>query len=152
MVDICIMQKRFFLVFFLGATLCTDAQTFKAKILAGVATSQVSGDQLAGFNKAGIMAGAGVSTKLSEKADLGFEMYYIQKGSVKQSNIDKGDLVYYRLRLNYVEVPILFEYHLSEKFRSDGLGMRDCVRHWPARAVRRRGRGVVVHLGLLHLQ
>lgn len=95
-----------------------NAQTFNAHILAGASTSQVSGDQLAGFNKAGVIAGAGVSARLSKKADFGFEIYYIQKGSLKQSNIDKGDFEYYRLRLNYIEVPLLLEYHLT-----DNLGM-----------------------------
>ena len=110
------MLKRFFALFFVCNVLLADAQTFKAEILAGVATSQVSGDQLAGFDKAGVIAGAGVKTRLSKKVDLGFEMYYIQKGSSKQSDVAKNDLTYYKLRLNYIEIPILLEYHLSEKF------------------------------------
>lgn len=100
---------------FISFASCTSAQTFSAHILAGVATSQVSGDQLAGFNKAGLMAGAGINAAISKKLDFGFEIYYIQKGSLKQSNIDKGDLEYYRLRLNYMEIPLLLEYHLSDR-------------------------------------
>ncbi len=110
------MRKSFLIALL---CICTNgllkAQTFSAHILAGAATSQVSGDQLAGFNKAGVMAGAGVNARLSKKADLGFEIYYIQKGSLKQSNIDKGDFEYYRLRLNYFEVPLLLKFHLTDK-------------------------------------
>jgi len=102
------------LMLFVSSFFC-DAQTFRGQVLAGVATTQVSGDQLAGFDKAGLMVGAGISAVLSKKTDLGFSIYYIQKGSRKQSNIDKGDLEYYRLRLNYIEVPLLLEYHLSNK-------------------------------------
>lgn len=96
-------------------TFLSQAQTFQAHLIGGVATSQVSGDQLAGFNKAGVIAGAGVSATLSKKANLCFEIYYIQKGSIKQINIAKNNLEYYRLRLNYVEIPLLLEYHITEK-------------------------------------
>ncbi len=110
------MRKSFLIVLL---CICINgflkAQTFTAHILAGAATSQVSGDQLSGFNKAGVIAGAGVNAMLSKKIDLGFEIYYIQKGSLKQSNIDKGDFEYYRLRLNYLEIPLLLQYHMSDK-------------------------------------
>ena len=114
--NICVMlKKKFVSLFFLLSAFLTQAQKFNAHILGGVATSQVSGDQLSGFNKAGFIGGAGVSTVLSKKVDLGFEIYYIQKGSKKQSDPEKGDYEYYRLRLNYIEVPLLLEYHISDK-------------------------------------
>ena len=116
-VDICKMLKTItFINILVFTTGLTSAQNFNAQLLAGVCASQVSGDGLAGFNKAGIMLGAGINTSVGKKASLGFEIYYIQKGSRKQNDVEKGDLEYYRLRLNYMEVPVLFHYQLSDNF------------------------------------
>lgn len=115
--DICKMLKTIAFIFILvSISVMTSAQNFNAQLLAGVCASQVSGDQLAGFNKAGIMIGAGINTLIAKKVSLGFEIYYIQKGSRKQNDVEKGDLEYYRLRLNYMEVPVFFQYQLSDKF------------------------------------
>ena len=114
--DICNMRFHFLLAAILIFTInSVYSQTFRAHILGGAATSQISGDQLAGFNKAGIIGGAGVNTTLSKKALLSFEIYFIQKGSQKQTDVENNDLEYYRLRLNYIEIPVLLEYHVSEK-------------------------------------
>jgi hypothetical protein len=42
-------------------------------------------------------------------------MIFIQKGSKHNSDPENGDLSYYYLGLNYVEVPVLFQYH-QKKF------------------------------------
>ncbi len=109
------ITRAILLLFFLSCLNITHAQNFHAHILAGVATSQVSGDQLAGFNKAGLIGGAGVDIALSKKTELGFEIYYIQKGSLKQTNIEKEDYEYYRLRLNYLEIPLILRYRINKK-------------------------------------
>jgi len=93
-----------------------SAQQFKAGLIAGVSATQMSGDQLGGYNKAGIVAGGMVSTMLSSKFDLAMEILYFQKGSKKNSNPDKGDFTYYRLRLNYFEVPVLLQWKYSKRF------------------------------------
>ena len=113
------VKKNFCVILLLLNVSIVNAQHFIAEILGGVTTSQVSGDQLAGFNKAGVIAGAGVNTALSKKVHLGFEIYFIQKGSRKQADVSKGDLTYYRLRLNYIEIPLVFEYHLTDKLSVD---------------------------------
>jgi hypothetical protein len=93
------------------------SQRFKAGILAGFTTSQVSGDQLSGFNKSGFEFGGLVSTSLSEKFDLSFQIVFIQKGSKKPIHPDIGDYEYYRMSLNYIEVPVLFHYNFSKKIQ-----------------------------------
>lgn len=93
-----------------------NAQRFKAGLRAGITGTQISGDQLGGFDKAGIVAGGMVSTTLSQKFDLGFEILYIQKGSRKNADPEKGDYVSYLLRLNYFEVPVLLQWKYSKRF------------------------------------
>jgi hypothetical protein len=93
------------------------SQKFKAGIIAGFTTSQVSGDQLAGFNKSGFEFGGLVSAPISEKFDLSFQIAFIQKGSKKQNNAAQGDYTYYRMSLNYIEVPVLLRYNFSKKFQ-----------------------------------
>ena len=93
-----------------------SAQKFKAGVIAGVSATQISGDQLGGYNKAGIVVGGMVSTTLSKKFDFAMEILYFQKGSKKNSNPDKEDYTYYRLRINYFEVPLLLQWKYSKRF------------------------------------
>lgn len=93
-----------------------DAQKFKAGLILGVAGTQVSGDNLGGFDKAGIAAGGMVSTPLSEKFDIAFEILYFQKGSRKNIKPDNEDYTSYLLRLNYFEVPIMLQWKYSKRF------------------------------------
>ncbi|MBK7889070.1 MAG: outer membrane beta-barrel protein [Bacteroidetes bacterium] len=92
------------------------AQQFRAEMTAGIVGSQVSGDQLGGFNKAGLLAGIGVRTNLSEKTEAGFRMLYLQKGSRKPLKNDGTDSAFYLLRLNYIELPFTIRYHATKNF------------------------------------
>ena len=91
------------------------AQQFNAGLLAGVSATQISGDQLSGFNKAGLVAGGFVSTTLSPKFDLALGITYFQKGSKKNTDPDKEDYTYYRLRLNYFDMPLLLQWKYNKK-------------------------------------
>ena len=90
-------------------------QRFKAGIKAGLSTSQVDGDTYSGYNKAGFIGGAFIRAQLNEKWTAQFEIVYIQKGAKHNANPEKGNFDYYYLGLNYVEVPVLFQYH-QKKF------------------------------------
>ena len=90
-------------------------QRFNAGIKAGLSTSQVAGDNYSGFDKAGFVGGAFVSGKLNEKWTGQFEIIYIQKGSKHNPDPEKGDYSYYYMGLDYIEVPVLFQYH-QKKF------------------------------------
>ncbi len=93
----------------------TAQQRFKAGLKLGLSTSQVEGDTYAGFNKIGLAAGALVTGKFNDKWSAQFEMLYIQKGSKHNSNPDKGDYSFYYIAVNYIEVPVLLQYH-QKKF------------------------------------
>ena len=93
----------------------SKAQGFNSGVLIGISTSQVDGDLYGGFRKAGPMAGLFVNRYLSEKVAMELQMYYIQKGSRKNNDPANGDIKFYLLRLNYIEIPLLLHYQQSPK-------------------------------------
>src|SRR5689334_8356720 len=109
------MRSFLFFVCLLCFSFNSHAQRFKAGILAGLSATQISGDQLGGFDKAGIVAGGIVKTALSPKTDLAMEILYFQKGSKKNANPDNGDYSSYLLRLNYFEVPLVVQWNYSKR-------------------------------------
>jgi hypothetical protein len=105
--------KRFvFLVIIIVVIKCqfADAQGFGAGALVGFNASQVSGDNLGGYDKAGISGGFFVSKKMNEKSELEMRITYSAKGSRDVPNYEKGKYTAYYLKLNYVEVPVLYKY------------------------------------------
>lgn len=111
-------MRGLILTFLLSCVLVENcpAQRFKLELHGGIAGTQMSGDQLSGFNKPGLFAGAGVQADLSQKTALGFRMLFFQRGSQKRLRNDSTDTEYYLLRLNYLEVPLTFRYQLKERF------------------------------------
>lgn len=104
------MKKQFKIVFVLVHLFFIEskAQNFKAGVLVGITTSQVSGDDLGGFNKAGILAGAFVSSKIGDSSAIQMEFLFAQKGSQQAQDLEKGK-AFYQIRLNYAEVPLLYK-------------------------------------------
>lgn len=92
-----------------------QAQQFKGGIVAGVAGTQVKGDGLSGYDKAGIVLGPYVNLALSDKSSLQMELTYYQKGS--RANPDSTNRFQsYLLRLNYVQIPVTYQYRYNEDF------------------------------------
>lgn len=89
----------------------SSAQEFNAGVSAGLSTSQVSGDNLGGFNKAGIIIGGFVNRKINSLFKVQLEMMFIQKGS---SNPKPENLIG-EIHLDYIEVPIILSFRNSEK-------------------------------------
>ena len=79
----------------------------------GLAATQVAGDSYSGFNKAGPIGGFFVNLAASNRSYIQMELYYIQKGSRKNADAVEGDYDSYLLRLNYIELPLLYQYHLG---------------------------------------
>ena len=81
----------------------------------GMSTSQVHGDSASGFHKAGIAGGATLTTHFNKKWTAQFEIIFIQKGSKQVfSSAVSDSWYYYFLSLNYVEVPVLVQYHYKK--------------------------------------
>jgi len=93
-----------------------SAQKFHGGFMAGVAASQISGDQLSGFNKAGPFAGAFSSYNFDDKSSLQLEMYYILKGSSKNPKPKINDYTVYKLNLHYIELALIYQWQFSKRF------------------------------------
>jgi len=93
-----------------------NSQSIYGGFGAGVVGSQVSGDRLGGFNKAGVYGGIYAGIPLSEKYALQAEMMFVQKGSRKNPRPDRSDYSLYVLRLNYIELPLSFIYKGNSYF------------------------------------
>ncbi len=108
---------KLFLALFISLTFFqVNGQGFKAGLIVGLSATQISGDNLGGFDKAGLIAGGMVKTELSEKLDLALEIIFIQKGSKKNPNPDNFDYSSYFLRLNYFEAPLLLQWRYTKRF------------------------------------
>lgn len=104
----------FFIPIFL-LSLSLQAQTFRAGAFAGLSTSQVSGDNLGGFDKAGLYAGGFVNIPMGEKWLVQMEITYIQKGSRPTDSDREFNPYMIYPTLNYAEVPVLFIYKAKPK-------------------------------------
>jgi hypothetical protein len=86
------------------------AQNFGGGLILGLSASQVSGDNLGGFNKAGLLVGGFIDLQLSKTLKGQMEMTFIQKGS---NNPKMNENSYSDISLSYVEIPLLLKYQQS---------------------------------------
>ena len=117
------MLKRFAILLFCGfLTLSIQAQNFGGGVILGLGASQVGGDNLAGFNKAGLLVGAFANTSISELLSFQMEMTYIQKGSNNPTMNDADHPNYLKedISSSYIEIPLLLQYHQSNKLKIEG--------------------------------
>ena len=110
-----------FLVFFSISTVLVYSQQFRAGASFGVNASQIGGDGYSGFNKAGINAGLYSNTKLTKDLDFQFEINYSEKGSRKNARPDKDDNDFFLLRMPYIEIPLMVQYHKNKFTYEAGL-------------------------------
>lgn len=106
----------FFVFCFLLFTAMNAQNIFRGGFSLGIAGSQVSGDRLSGFDKAGLFGGVYVNFRFKEHSALQFEMNYIQKGSAYNPKAGATDPHAYRLNLQYIEVPVLYHWLFSKRF------------------------------------
>ena len=117
------MIKKFAIILSCGfLTFSIQAQDFGGGVILGLSTSQVGGDDLAGFHKAGLLVGVFANKSITELLSFQMEMTYIQKGSnnpnmnnPEHPNDSKQDI-----SLSYIEVPLLLQYHQSDKLKIEG--------------------------------
>jgi len=112
------MLKRFAILLFCGfLTISMQAQNFGGGVILGLSTSQVGGDNLGGFNKAGLLIGFFANKSISELLSFQMEMNYIQKGS---NNPKMNENRTPDISTSYIEVPLLLQYHQSNKLKIEG--------------------------------
>jgi hypothetical protein len=89
---------------------------FSLKPAVGINACQVHGDSYSGFNKAGIFGGVAVNARFTQKSSLDIGFYFSQKGARHVPNPEKGDFNFYFLNLNYIDLPLLFNYKLNKDY------------------------------------
>ncbi|MBI3500966.1 MAG: PorT family protein [Bacteroidetes bacterium] len=110
------LSPAHFLLFLIPYTLylipfTSSAQsTFRAGLAAGLVSSDVVGIDPydTDYSKLGFTAGGFSNLKLSERNSLQFEILYVQKGSLQPLDTANNNYYFYKLKLNYAEVPLLF--------------------------------------------
>ena len=106
-------------VLFFSILFSFGQSSFNSGLQFGLNATQVTGDQLAGFHKAGIFAGIFVNHKLGRLGDIQMEINFTQKGSRKNAKPDEGIYSSYLMRLNYIAVPIFYRFNIKEPLSID---------------------------------
>jgi len=108
-------RKVIFICLFIFSFQWLHAQDFHAGVIGGISATQVAGDGLSGYNKAGVIVGGFVNRSFSDKTSFQMEILFIQKGS-RQPVIPDQNNEFYVMRLSYIEVPLLFKWQFHPKF------------------------------------
>ena len=110
------MMRRLIFISLLIVPVSLFAQRFSGGIHAGFNASQIFGDGVGGYNKAGLMGGAFVYTELSDKWGGQLEIRYSEKGSATYPRHPEP----WKIKLQYIELPVLVIYDMSKKFQIQG--------------------------------
>jgi len=131
------MVKKFFILFLFSALVFIDAeicaQGIKGEIIAGMNLSQVDGDEIYGFDKAGLNLGLGAIVPLGKHFVFSIETLFNQKGSYQGKQEEDvvtdslGNIIAiwtkeYKLKLDYLEVPVLIHF-VDKDLLSIGTGV-----------------------------
>ncbi|MFB6342826.1 porin family protein [Saccharicrinis sp. FJH2] len=114
------MYKPLFIIALLSViTFNTRAQKFEGGLIAGLLASQIDGDFLGGYNKAGVTFGGWVGYPITEDFSMHGELRYIQKGKAKLPVPEEG-IISETTRLSYLQLPIMLQYNLQTKWFLEG--------------------------------
>jgi hypothetical protein len=96
------------------------AQNFSGRLILGMNGSQIDGDGMSGYYKAGLVAGAGVHFPVNDRLSFGSEIMYSMKGS-KASFDQITELGYPAIvyQLNYINIPVVAEYQIAGGFLTE---------------------------------
>ena len=96
------------LLLLLTLTLTAHSQHIHAYLTSGIALSQIEGDELKGYRKAGYVGGIGALTALDKhnRWGLSIETLFSQRGAYNLSPQPYAA----DIALNYIDIPLLFHY------------------------------------------
>jgi len=83
-----------------------DPLLFTARLHGGFSATQVHGDQISGFNKFGLSAGATLDIRRSARQGVQWGIFYTQKGSRRVPDTKNGDFNSWRYRFTYIDLPL----------------------------------------------
>jgi len=122
-----VLRSVLFIVLFVFAA-NSYGQRIMGAMIGGFNTTNVQGDDVFGFHKIGLNAGAAAFVPLGEKWSFSLETSYTEKGSYHAKGgrgmdyMKKHDYNEYKLKLNYLEVPVLIHYE-DRNFLKAGTGV-----------------------------
>jgi hypothetical protein len=111
-------MKKLVTLFVLLALTCSGsfAQNFIGKGMVGINGSQIDGDGLSGYNMPGLLVGAAAEFPLSSHITIQPEIQFSQKGARTSQKQMEQFVPFYRFRLNYIDVPVTFNYYVRDNF------------------------------------
>jgi len=107
------LRLRRVLILLSFVCLCTKViaqRPFESGLLFGLNTSQITGDNLAGYNKPSITAGIWLRRSLTDQFSWSFEMAWLPKGSRSVLRASDSIPSLYRLNLRYIELPVMLQW------------------------------------------
>ena len=109
------MQKLVAFILLLSLPIFVYTQNFNGGVLAGMTATQVDGDGNGGYHRAGLIGGVWIDFGFSSQLSIRTELKFIQKGSYQRFTDGMGGTTdFYSLRLNYIDMPYLLEYHFRD--------------------------------------
>lgn len=93
----------------------TEIPKFKLGVRAGINFAQISGSGAQGFNHFGAVGGMFFDYRIKKRMSLITELMYTMKGARRNPNPDFGDYNSYSFDLDYIEIPVLFRYHVGKR-------------------------------------
>jgi hypothetical protein len=112
------MKLKIFLLA-LTTSFLSQAQTdnvFSLKPSFGVNGCQIHGDNAAGYDKFGLFLGTAIHARTGNKTGWELGFYLSQKGARKNIRPKLNDYTYFRIHLNYIDIPLSFRYQVNEKY------------------------------------
>lgn len=103
-----ILLFTIFAVFSMHSIAFSQEARFGAAFVAGLNMSQIQGDNLAGYHKAGLTAGIRGITYLNDLWNLNIELLYTQKGS-RNGLFEDNFVPRQGMDFDYIEVPVTIE-------------------------------------------
>jgi len=121
------MRRIVILSLLIIVAISANSQSIKGGFIFGLNMSQVDGDEVAGYKKPGLNAGAVAILPIGDVWSISIETLLSQKGAYEKyprswdSVLTVDMLPYYNLRLNYVQVPFMVHYNDKDVITA-GLG------------------------------
>jgi hypothetical protein len=109
---------RFIFITFLISSIVLKSQNDTKSIFSlnpalGLNGCQIHGDSYSGYDKLGLFSGIAVNALINKKLSFDIGFYFSQKGARHNPVPSKGDFSYYRVNLNYLEIPLIARYQLN---------------------------------------
>jgi hypothetical protein len=90
-------------------------QKFSFGLRAGLNIAQIFGTGSQVFNHFGFSGGFRFGYRFADKFSFNPELLYNMKGAARYPNIDKGDYYSFSVDLDYIEVPLLFNFYFGKR-------------------------------------